>query len=34
MGENVENQQERVIKKKIKSKPDLDLISEILIVLL
>jgi hypothetical protein len=34
MGENVENQQERVIKKKLKSKPDLDLISEILIVLL
>ena len=34
MGENVENQQERVIKKKKKSKPDLDLISEILIVLL
>ena len=34
MGENVENQQERVIKKKLKSKPDLDPISEILIVLL
>ena len=34
MGENVENQQERVIKKRLKSKPDLDLISEILIVLL
>jgi hypothetical protein len=34
MGENIENQQERVIKKKLKSKPDLDLISEILIVLL
>jgi len=34
MGENIENQQERVIKIFFKSKPDLDLISEILIVLL